>query len=65
MTAEQQFVNTKIKDRLLRLRQQIKYLMKTADPTDDPKVISAVYFNNMALFNVLDTIDEHIAEVDT
>ena len=64
MTADQQFVNTAIKERLQQLRQQIKYLMKTAEPTDDPEEISAVYFNNMALFSVLDTIDEHITEVD-
>jgi len=64
MTAEQQFVNTAIKEYLQQLRQQIKYLMKTVEPTDDPEEISAVYFNNMALFNVLDAIDEHITEVD-
>ena len=64
MTAEQQFVNTAIKERLWQLRQQIKYLMKTAEPTDGPEEISAVYFNNMALFSVLDVIDEHITEVD-
>lgn len=64
MTAEQQFVNEKIKARLLGIRRQIKDQMKAAQPGDDPEEISAVYFNNMAIYDVLNIIDEHITEVD-
>ena len=62
---QQQVIKTRTKQRLLTLRQQVKGLMKTADTMDPHNVISAVYFNNMALFDVLAIIDDHIAEVDT
>ena len=64
MTAEQQFVNTAIKDRLQHIRQELKDLMKSAEPTDEPEEISAVYFHNMAIYAALDIIDNQITEVD-
>lgn len=64
MTAEEQWINVKVKEALTHLRGRIKCLMKTVDATDEPEEISEAYFNNMALFTVLNIIDDYVEEVD-